>query len=193
MRVRVVVEGRLDLAVVRRLLTDRGLTAMPVGRFGGREVVLNKLVDYNRAAQWEPWLVLVDLDRAECGPGLIAEHLAEPAGQMTFRVAVRAIESWLLADPGIARFLRVAVRALPPDPDAVANPKQRLVEIVREESSSRAVRAAIVPPRRARGTGQRYSATLSQFAADQWDPARAAQRSDSLRRSIDAIARIGGG
>ncbi|MEI6449145.1 MAG: hypothetical protein WCP98_04245, partial [Actinomycetes bacterium] len=46
-----------------------------------------------------PWIVIVDLDsEADCAPQLVSDWLPESADLMHLRVAVHAVESWLLAD-----------------------------------------------------------------------------------------------
>ena len=117
--VRVVTEGRLDLAIATRLLEDRGAFAIPTGARNGRGPLLRRLRDYNAAAQRERWLVLFDLDKDECAPALLSEHLPSPASGMHVRVAVREVESWLLADSGLARYIRIPARTLPADVEAV--------------------------------------------------------------------------
>ncbi|MCS7168176.1 MAG: hypothetical protein RMI91_03400 [Gemmatales bacterium] len=66
----------------------------------------------------------MDLDRdASCAPALRKRYLAQLAPYLCFRVAVRAIEAWLLADaPNLARFLHVCPNLIPPDPESLSDP-----------------------------------------------------------------------
>ncbi len=58
--------------------------------------------------------------------------MPDPAPYMCFRVAVREVEAWLLADrEQIARFLSIARSRVPQSPETLDNPKQRLVELAR--------------------------------------------------------------
>jgi hypothetical protein len=92
-----------------------------------------------------PWIVLLDLDSAPCAPDLVARLLPGPAPQMRLRVAVRAIEAWILGDQErFSTFFSVARSRLPSDPDSVDNPKQAVVSIARH-SRLRAIRADVVP------------------------------------------------
>ena len=54
---------------------------------------------YNKASKFGYYFVITDLDNNDCAPSLIREWLPlKPNNQLFFRVAVREIESWLLAD-----------------------------------------------------------------------------------------------
>ena len=185
--VRVVTEGRLDLAIATRLLEDRGAFAIPTGARNGRGPLLRRLRDYNAAAQRERWLVLFDLDKDECAPALLSEHLPSPASGMHVRVAAREVESWLLADSGLARYIRIPARTLPADVEAVHSPKRRLVELVRTHCRTKAVRSAMLPAVADAAVGEDYSDFLIDFVRHSWNPERAAERSDSLRRCLTAL------
>jgi len=65
---------------------------------------------YNNAASYTPYFVITDLDKNECAPTLIRGWLDEPLNKnMLFRVAVREIESWLMADrKNFAKFIGVS-------------------------------------------------------------------------------------
>jgi len=116
---------------------------------------------------------------------------------MYFRVAVRAVESWLLADAErLATFLGVPATSIPPDPDAESDPKRTLIGLAQRSRRS-AIREDIVPRR---GSGSRvgpgYAGRLIEFvltAEDRWRPSAAVQRSDSLRRCVEALRALGTG
>ena len=184
------VEGVLDAAVARRLLEDAGaqLARDPFIK-GGRGPLLRSVPRYLAAARHMPWFVLCDLDRDQCAPGLLRERLGDRPPSFCFRVAVRAVEAWMLADPGIARFLQVPQSALPAHPDGELNPKQALLQIARSSRSSD-VREGIGGDSGGHEPGIAYNESLAEFVQDRWDPARAAERSDSLRRAIAAIERL---
>jgi hypothetical protein len=94
------VEGPSDEAVLRRIVASRGADVHRVQVQHGKSGLHRALPGYNAAARREPWLVLVDLDDDfDCAPGLVASWLPEPATYMRFRVVVREVEAWLLADP----------------------------------------------------------------------------------------------
>ena len=113
------VEGLLDEAILRRLVEQEGATLKPPYGKTGKSILRKLINGYNQAAHFPPWVVLVDLDRDnDCAPDLKAEWLPEPAPHMCFRVAVRAVEVWLLADrESLAKFLSVNISQLPLHPE----------------------------------------------------------------------------
>ena len=112
---------------------------------------------------------------------------------MCFRVAVRQVEAWLLADPGAtASLLSIRRSLLPANPDSEADAKRTLVALA-ERSNRASVREALVPaPGSKRKVGPLYNATLSAFVANHWSPERAAGNSDSFRRCLNALAVLRG-
>jgi hypothetical protein len=183
-------EGIVDEAVLTRLVHDAGGKIGSVYGKNGKPHLRRTIGGYNRAAQFSPWLVLVDLDNdADCAPALAAAWLPEPAAMMGFRVAVRAIEAWILADTkNFAEFLRVPAGRLPRDPDGVVNPKRLVVDLAQGSRRSD-VRQDMVPrPGSGRSVGPAYASRLIEFAATAWDPDIAAVRSDSLRRCREGIS-----
>ena len=109
------VEGDVDEAVVRCLIEHvQGKTLAVYGR-NGKSHLQRRLSGYNRAARFSPWIVLVDLDLdAECAPPLPELLATRSIAHMCFRIAVRAIEAWLMADrEHFARFLSVNIARIP--------------------------------------------------------------------------------
>jgi len=187
----VLVEGDSDVAVARRLLDLVGLELGPVYGLRGKNLLDQRLDAYNQAARRRKWLVLRDLNGdARCAPELAGRLLPHPSRGMCFRVAVRALEAWLLADrANIARFLSVPIHRIPTDPDEVANPKLELVSIARR-SRRVAIREDLVPaPTTSAQVGPGYTSRVIEFATDLWRPRTAASLSDSLARAIASLER----
>jgi hypothetical protein len=93
------VEGDLDEALLRRILGGVGMSLGVVYGRKGKRFLLEAVKGFNNAAQYSPWVVLVDLDHdCDCAPPCVRKWLARPAAHMCFRVAVRSVEAWLLAD-----------------------------------------------------------------------------------------------
>jgi len=190
--VSVLVEGITDEVVVRRLLAYVGLPCGIVYGKQGKSYVLRQLMAYNRAAQFAPWLVVVDLDQdAECAPAFVRETLPSPSQGMQLRIAVRAIESWLLADrERIAAYLGIPIVRIPANPDVEPDPKEVLIDLARQ-SRRRALREDIVPRAESGArVGPGYVGRIIEFltgSAQPWRPEVAAQHSDSLRRCVEAL------
>lgn len=187
--VRIAVEGNLDEAVAERLITLCGGQPGKVSPKQGRPYVLEHIGGYNEGARYGGiWFALVDLDRDGCAPALVAETLPELAEGMCFRVAVREVEAWLLADRvGFARWAGVRASLIPLDVESLAQPKERLVAIMRE-SRHRERQTAIVPrPGSGRTEGPDYSDVLTDFVATDWDVEAAASVAPSLDRAIRCL------
>lgn len=191
------VEGLVDEAVLQRLIAHVGATVGPIYGKRGKPHLRQRIRGYNQAAWHSPWLVLIDLDQdADCAAQLCPVWLSDPAPMMRFRIAVRAIESWILADrERLARFLSVAPSRLPLNPEEVLSPKRALVELSRY-SRRREIRDDMVPsPGSEREVGPGYSSRVIEFvldAGDGWRPDVAAQYSDSLHRCIVRLRELAG-
>ena len=107
---------------------------------------------------------------------------------MRFRVAVRSVEAWLLADSKrFSEFLRVPEKAVPSAPDTLPDAKQTVVELARQ-SQSREIRKDLVPERGTSGkVGPAYTARLIEFSLRKWRPRIAARNSDSLSRCLASL------
>jgi len=190
--VTIAVEGQTDAAVVRRILGDHGIAVAYEYGLRGKSDIDLKLRAYNAAARYSNWFVLRDMDGdAQCPADLVAALLPRPSRKMRFRIAVRAIESWLLADAaGFSSYFSVAPHHVPEDPEALADPKAALIRVA-EKSRSRAVRNDVVP---AAGTtalvGPAYTTRIVEYAASSWSWSRGVQRSGSLRRCIRSVEAI---
>ena len=186
------VEGPVDEAVVKRLITEAGGGVGPIYGKTGKSYIRQRLHGYNKAAYYSPWIVLVDLNHeADCSPLMKSAWLENPAPHMCFRVAVREVESWLLADrERFAAFFRVRVSDIPVSPESIDDPKEALVELVKK-SRSREIRQDMVPRSGSgRKIGPAYVSRLIEFVSGSekgWRPDRAAQSSDSLRRCLTRL------
>lgn len=186
MVIRAAVEGITDEAVVRRLVHHVGAQPGPVYGKRGKGHLRKRIKGYNNSARFWPWIVIVDLNHdADCPPPLRAEWLPTPATKMCFRVAVREVEAWLLADrERIARFLGVSVSRVTQTPELEVDPKRTMINLA-GKSRRRAIREDMVPrPGSGRAVGPAYGSRLIEFISTHWRPELAAQSSDSLRRCL---------
>jgi len=186
------VEGDLDEVVARRLLGHVALNCGTVYGLMGKQHLRQRVQGYAAAAKRVPWFVLVDLDdEAVCAGALVADWLADQPPMMRFRVAVREVEAWLLADRvALARFLSVSRDAIPRMADELVDPKEILVSVSRR-SRSRAIRDGMSPrPDSGRTIGPLYVAELTRFVREHWDVDAAARASDSLARCLAALSSL---
>jgi len=184
-----VVEGLPDAAIAVRVLSSVGLAPGRPFITGGKQTLLRRFPGYVNAARFSPWLVVLDQDDEPGCPGeIVARLMPEPSNHMNLRIAVREIESWILADKrGVASYLGVSAEHLPHRPDDLDDPKAFLVQLA-ERCRRRQVREALVPRRGSgRKVGPEYATTLAQFAEEQWSVTDAAERSPSLARALDRL------
>lgn len=187
-----VVEGLIDEAVVRRLVEFAG--GIPATIYGkqGKHHLLQHLKGYNRAARLQRWVVLVDLDQdADCAPPFRGLWLPVASPGMCFRVAVREIEAWLMADRDrFSGFIGTSSSRIPRFPDLVDDPK-RLVVALALHSRSRIIREELTPrPGSGRVVGSAYTSRMIEYVLDRdagWRPEVAMRASDSLRRCIVSL------
>jgi hypothetical protein len=182
----------LDEVVLQRLLGSVGGTLANVYPAGSKNRLLANLVGYSNAARFSPWVVLVDLDRdCDCAPPCRDRWLPTRSAHLCFRIAVRAVEAWLMADrERIAQLLRVSVARVPSSPDHVEDPKLELVSLARKSRSSSIRREMVPTSSSCRRVGPLYVQNMIRFVEDRstgWRPEIAAEHSDSLRRCIRAL------
>ncbi len=181
-------EDRLSAAVLERLVeeTDGKLgigVAIPPRGSGDLKKKLPELI---HLAPHIPVVLLTDLDRKECAPRLIEEWLGPQAKPDTllFRVAVREVEAWLLADKqNFARFARIPPAKLPEAPEELDDPKQTLLNLVARHSPSSLKQDIVANHGHGPRQGLAYNERLSQFVYRCWDPEEASVRADSLART----------
>lgn len=187
--VTVAVEGDTDVPVVTKILRLLRHEVGPVHGRAGKGKLDLQLPGYNNAARSAPWLVLRDLDSdAPCAGALVQAKLPSPAPHMRFRIAVRSMEAWLLADPvSVSRYFAVPPASIPASPETLPDPKRALVDLARLSRLS-AVRQDMVPaPRTSASVGPGYSSRVIEFVRDHWRPLVAAKSAPSLARCIKAL------
>jgi hypothetical protein len=190
--INIAVEDLLSEAVARRLLTDsgKGFSVGVVYNRGGNGYLRKTARGWNSAAKGTPFFLLTDLDAIACPSLLRSTWLSDTLHpNFIFRVAVREVESWLLADQAsLASFLRVPKSICPEQPDDLFDPKATLIALA-SRSPLNLIKARIVP--RAKSTakqGRDYNGCLSEFVMTRWTPNQAALSSPSLDRCRRKLA-----
>jgi len=158
-------------------------------RRGGFGYLRRNIQGWNSAAKGKPFIVLTDLDKNECPARLINDWLRVARHpNLLFRIAVRAVESWLLADPAnLSEFFSLRKTLIPTNTDAIADPKAAIVNLARK-SRYRAIRDRIVPRKGSTAKqGPDYNGCLGWFVRERWDVEMARKNSPSLARTIDRL------
>jgi hypothetical protein len=193
--IKLVFEDVLSEAVLKQMLTQ-SQRPFSVGqclnqrKYGKIKKIISGL---NYAAKGMPYLVLTDLDNAECPLVIISEWLTQPKHpNLLFRIAVKEVEAWLLAHrSAFAEFLGISVDNIPRDADLIPDPKQCLINLVAEKSKKRKLREAIVPePNSTAKIGKDYNGQLSEFVNKSWQVASAQTNSPSLERAMNALIKF---
>lgn len=187
------VEGDLDETVGRCIVGHVGGEVYTVFGKKGSGYIKKKLLSFNNAAEGIPLLVIVDLmdTRNDCPLRAVGDWLPDAHQNTIFRLAVREIESWLMADrEGMSQFLRVAKSKIPFNPEHVDDPKRSLVNIARRSQSAR-IRRLLVPAENSTATeGPAYTSEVQEFVRESWRVEVASQKAESLERCVTAVRKF---
>lgn len=183
-------EDELSEALAVRLLAElNGAIAEPTKlRKNGFGYLKSKMSNWREVARLQMMFVLTDLDQAECVVAFRQEWLGQqpvPA-KLVFRVAVREVESWVLADHEALRKLLGSKIQCPAAPDTLPDPKQYLLK--QAQKAPRKVRDELVAQKGAMASqGLGYNRCLVDWVNNEWSPERAASLSPSLLRARSAL------
>ena len=144
---------------------------------------------YRNASHVLPHVVLADLDQHACASALMTSWgVRELPPAMLFRVAVRSIESWLLADRDcIADFLSIPRVKVSQSPEALADGKWELVSLARRGRKRRLASEICPEPGSAAKQGPLYNAHMAKFVREHWREDVAALSAPSLARACHRI------
>jgi len=181
-----VTEDVLSEAVGLQLLGEVGIPAQDVQLLGrsGFGYLRSKVANWKELAMRRYVLLLTDLDQLACPVAMRQDWLgSDPIPpKLWMRIAVREVESWLLADHEGMRQLIGSTGKLPPAPDELPDPKAHLLRLAKQ--APRRVRQDLVKEKGAMASqGIGYNALLCEWVRTAWCAERAAERSPSLART----------
>lgn len=182
------------LAVGRMLVAEQpDLTIYREENARGFGNLMRKVSNYDQMGGYGfPVLLLTDLDADPCPGGKVQAWLGHsPSSGFLFRICVREVEAWLLADhEAMADFLHLNPATLPREPEFLADPKSTLIQLA--QKAPRKIRVGLTPTGKA-SIGPDYNDLLADFIESSWSAEKASARAPSLasaRRRIDELAAI---
>ncbi|HEY3762173.1 MAG TPA: hypothetical protein VGN23_10550 [Verrucomicrobiae bacterium] len=197
----IAVEDDLSDAVVRRLLNHvrRGFQVRaryplsPLSYFkpelSGYGYLKTNIQAFNAAAVETSHLLLTDLDISPCALELIQDWAGgDLHPNFIFRVAVREVEGWLLADrDNFADFLGLNTAQIPANVEAIAQAKEEIVNLARLSPNDE-IRDNLVPRVGSTATtGRLFTRTLIGYVRNFWEIEEAANNANSLARALRAL------
>ena len=185
-------EDELSKGVAEKLIQQ--YTNMSINlklRQGGYGYLRTNLQKFYGIAKHTFFLLMTDLDKDPCPLSLIHDwHKSIPipaSNNMIFRVVVREVEAWLLADhQAMGLFLNTT--NLPLDADVIKNPKDELLKLA--QKAPKEIKKYLIAKKgsiTSRGVGIGYNAILCDFVQKSWDPERAMEHSNSLKRCCNRL------
>lgn len=188
-------EDVVSEAVIVRLLSlfESCFVIGPRFHKGGFGYLKHLAPGFNDAARSYPFFMLTDLDTRPCAPVLIQSWISKPLNsKFLFRVAIREVETWLMADrKGFSGHFKVPLAKLPDNPENLDDPKKFFFSLIRNKHARR-LRDMLPDPDGTASQGPGYNLEMVDFVRHQWDPLAAQENSDSLRRAIHRLATLCG-
>ena len=137
---------------------------------------------YNEAGRHQLVVGLADLEQTRCAIDALKQLQKPLSAGFKLRLAVRMIESWIIADRvAFASHLGLHIAQVPIHPDLLEHPKRTVVELARQ-SGRRAVREALVPTGLS-PVGAEYTPFMAGFVESRWRLSEARKISPSLERA----------
>lgn len=191
MDVVIATEDDLSEVVLKKIINEvlrdyRVHTSLGKSGFG---YLKQKISNFNKMADHMPVIVLADLDRALSRDALFDSWLpGAKSERLIFSVAVREIESWVLADAdSFSEFFGVSKALVPRDPDKLEKAKLKLLEIV-ARSTRRSIRDEVLPKKGSSSpVGLGYNDHLCRYVLNAWNLKRASDSSQSLSFAVGQL------
>ncbi|MBN2746848.1 MAG: hypothetical protein JXR34_08985 [Bacteroidales bacterium] len=157
-------------------------------RGNGFGYLKSNIQGFNQASKVNPHFMLTDLDNYNCPVTLREDWINfEMSPNFIFRIAIREVESWVLADrEGLSQYFNVSVVNFPINPDLENDPKNTLIQLAKR-SKKRDIREDIVPINQNAKIGPNYNGCLSDFVFRSWNIENAVNHSASLKKTFEKL------
>jgi hypothetical protein len=189
LKMNIVVEDYLSEIVLRKIIRQHGQRITVGGCFGkkGFPFIQSNLAVFNRASELTPHLILTDLDDRKCAPALIRAWFPFIKNKnLIFRIAVKEVEAWLIADrKSFSKYMGVGERVIPVKVEVIGDPKKFIIDTARRSPKMK-LRDSIVP-RDGAAVGPDYNSVMALFANKHWNIDAAIKNSNSLKRAVGNI------
>ncbi len=189
-------EDSLSEAVIRQMLVQSGRSYKIHRCFSnnGNGYLRAKIDGFNQASKYMPFLVLTDLDSTYNCPIELRNDwlpLNKQHSNLLFRIAVKEVESWVLAHRNaFSKFLGITKDLIPIKVDELRDPKQTLINLAKR-CRYREIREGIIPRLNSTAKqGPDYNGQLVRFVEKNWNVNQAKINSPSLYRSLEAVKRF---
>jgi hypothetical protein len=187
----VVVEDELSATVMRKLInySDRNFLIQSMFNMRGNGEIKKSITRFKNASKALPHIVLTDLDREACPVKLLNDWNATNLPQtLLFRIAIRQVESWLLADAkGISDFLSIPIKKIPNNPEVLPDSKRTLINLARTSRKKRLVEELVPAQGAISSVGRLYNERMGIFVDQIWDIERARLSARSLNKAAERI------
>lgn len=199
-------EDPVTQAIIRRLLefcSPRFRVKKEVPARGGE--IKHKIKELNALAQYNPIILLTDLDATDCAPLLKRDLLTGLTQSPDFliNIAIDEGEAWLMADrKGFAAYFKVEEEIIPTssmqkmggrtkvrEMDFPVKSSWMLTHRIAKESRREEIRSQIAAQGKAT-KGKEYNSGMLPFIKDKWNIEEAMKNSDSLARMVSRLKRL---
>jgi hypothetical protein len=165
--INIAVEDKLSEAVIKKIIKTSKQPYIVGACFcrGGFGYLKKNVKGFNNASKASVFLLLTDLDTTECAPTLIRQWLTCPQNpNFLFRIAVKEIESWLLADRiNFANFLGIPVQLIPLITDEINDPKRFILNLTAKSKNTYLRNGMIFSQKNTLKPGPNYNGCLITF------------------------------
>lgn len=179
-------EDELSEKLGTRIAGEVGLKVHTFIRRNGAGYLRSRIKNFCELARKFPIVLITDLDAVDCPATLMRQWFGgnERPNDFVFRISVREIESWVLADhQGIYELMGDRIGMLPDQVDLLVDPKRELLDAA--SRAHRSVREELIAKRGAIASqGIGYNKVLGDFVQNVWSLERAYPRSPSLQRAL---------
>ena len=194
MLLRIAFEDEPSKAIIQKIISSLRINCEIKFYHGRGFGNLKKMApSLNQAAEQAPCILITDLDTSECPVSLRNSWINNRTQKeyFIFRIAVREIESWILADRiNFSEYFGVNLRKIPYNTDIIPDPKKHLISIARKSKKGWVKRD--IPPiaKSTASVNPNYNQRLVDFITEQWSPHDASTSSGSLKKALSDIERL---